>query len=257
MVVLDGQRTLRLGVEIRLLGPIAVVVDGRPVDIPQARARSVLAALACNPGVPVSHGTLTDRVWGSRQVPATARQALMNYISQLRRLLGDSIVTGGGYRLDVDPDRIDLVRFQRLVSASWGANGDRALDEALALWRGDPFTGIDLEGVSELSAELVEQYLVSVERRCDRDLALGSAVEGVARLSGLAARYPFRESLWACLLTSLSALGRGAEALARYDEIRRRLASELGTAPSAELQAIHQRILAGAPLPLGRTRFAD
>lgn len=91
----------------------------------------------------------------------------------------------------------------------------------------------------------------------DLDLADGRAGELVAELSGLVARYPLRESLWVRLLVALDRCGRQAEALERYEAVRRRLAEELGADPGPELQRVHAALLVGRPpgpvgAPVGR-----
>jgi DNA-binding SARP family transcriptional activator len=59
----------------------------------------------------------------------------------------------------------------------------------------------------------------------------------------LISRAPFRESGHRLLMEVLAARGDAAEALLVYDELRRRLREDLGTAPSALTQAVYRRVL--------------
>ncbi|MFC7108373.1 BTAD domain-containing putative transcriptional regulator [Nonomuraea rubra] len=154
--------------------------------------------------------------------------------------------------LDVDPGQVDVLRFRALVAEAGRARGtaeERELvEEARRLWRGQPFEGIDSDWLrATVSPSLQELHLSTVERRVDLGLAEGRHGELVAELLGLAAGHPLRESLWGRLLVVLKASGRQAEALTLYERLRRRLADELGTDPSAELRRIHACLLRPGP----------
>lgn len=237
-------------IEIRVLGPFEVRVDGHQVRIPPGRAQSLLAALALSPQVAVSIERLTDLVWGE-DLPSNSRRTVQTNVKRLRAALGrDSIDTvSGGYLLNIAPDDVDASRFERLLESSADDScGERAgIEAALRLWRGSPLQGFD--GCSLVDYErprLVEQYLSAVERRAELDLAADRAGEVVAGVRDLAARHPLRESLWAPLITGLARLGRSAEALECYETIRARIADELGVDPGADLRRLHAELLRGA-----------
>ncbi|GAB3995898.1 BTAD domain-containing putative transcriptional regulator [Glycomyces albus] len=164
-------------------------------------------------------------------------------MTRLRRLLPDGAIasTPAGYRLDAE---VDAHRFRRLV-----AEGRPA--EAMGLWRGDALA--DLPDCTGARAALEEQRMAAIEDRAEAELARGGAV-AVAELSELAAANPYRERLHALLFRALRAAGRGAEALARYEDLRRRLADELGADPGPELRAVHLELLEPAPPPARRPR---
>jgi DNA-binding SARP family transcriptional activator len=90
---------------------------------------------------------------------------------------------------------------------------------------------------------LVEQYLTARERRIDFRIRQGEYEIVTPELESLTARYPFRESLWVRLVVALDRLGRPAEAVLRYELVRRRIAEELGTEPSRELQRVYIGLL--------------
>jgi DNA-binding SARP family transcriptional activator/tetratricopeptide (TPR) repeat protein len=247
------------GLEVGLLGPLRVSVAGRPVELPAGRLPALLAVLAMSAGQAVSLDRLATAVWGE-DLAVDARANLQTNVRRLRRLLGAELVAtrGGGYALEVEPDRVDALRFDRLMDLA-AAAPDRTtrrelLVEALGLWRGTPFDGVRSDWLEQTqSPRLQERYLAGLERRVDLDLADGSSVDLVAELGELTGRHPLRESLWVRLLVVLERAGRPAEALERYEAIRVRLAEELGTDPGPELQRVHADLLGGRParLPSG------
>jgi DNA-binding SARP family transcriptional activator/tetratricopeptide (TPR) repeat protein len=238
-----------LGVE--LLGPFAVSVDGRPVALTAGRLRAMLATLALSAGEPVTPDRLAAAVWGE-DLPQDARRAVQVYVARLRQALGQNVIrtVASGYVLVVKPERVDVVRFLRLLDAADDAadpEAERALlVEALALWRGEPLEGGSwawLDGVE--AQKLVDRRLATLERRIDLDLELGRTHDLVAELMGLTTRHPLRERFWGQLMTALYRTGQQAEALEVYQRLYRLLADELGIEPSAAVQQTHRQILSG------------
>ncbi|GIJ56804.1 AfsR/SARP family transcriptional regulator [Virgisporangium aurantiacum] len=236
---------------VGVLGPLEVSVCGQPVCIRASKLRTLVMVLAMTAGAPVSVDRLADAVWDEK-LPVHLRRALQTLLTRLRGVLGrDAIVTdAAGYRLRVDPDHVDALRFGRLLGRAARASdpvSERGhLEAALALWRGDPFDGSRLDWSRGQRVRLVEGYLAALERRVDLDLAEGRAGEAVVLLREVAAAHPLREPLLARFLMALTAAGRRAEALAEYESIRRRLAEELGTDPGPELRRIHAGLLVPA-----------
>lgn len=227
-------------------------MSGRPVAVPSGRLRTLLAVLAMSAGKTVSVDRLTAAVWDN-EFPGNTRRSLQTYVARLRGVLGATSIntTSAGYALCAEPDNVDALRFVRLLEAAAAApdrTAERArLGEALALWRGTPFDGVHSDWLEYSNAPwLVERYMAGLEWRIDLDLADGQRGELlVAELGELTARYPFRESLWLRLLVALDRCGRHAEALHRYEMIRKRLADELGTDPGPELKQVYADLLAG------------
>lgn len=171
-----------------------------------------------------------------------------------------------GYRLVLVPDELDAARFEALLDRSRGrvAAGDRpgaldALDEALALWRGDALDEFaDLGFARPEAARLELLRLVAVEDRIEAMLRLGRGAETIGELEALVGRHPDRERPRAQLMKALYAGGRQADALATYQLLRRHLADELGVDPSEATQLVHRRILAHDPaLEAAPTQVAD
>ncbi|MEU0883127.1 BTAD domain-containing putative transcriptional regulator [Lentzea sp. NPDC005914] len=229
--------------EFGLLGAVEVRDRGEVVEIGHVRQRSVLVALLLEDGAPVPVDRLLDRVWGER-APLRARDTLYGYVSKLRKLLGLDIERSpAGYRLEVDPSRVDLFRFRALVRQG-------ELDEALRLWRGQALEGLESPWFDALRESLHAERAAAELDRNDVALAQNRHLELLPRLRQAVDERPHDERLAAQLMQALHRSGNDAEALRHYDTMRRRLADELGADPSKPLQDVHQRILAGEPMPV-------
>ncbi|MCC9310478.1 winged helix-turn-helix domain-containing protein [Kitasatospora sp. RB6PN24] len=241
--------------QIKMLGPLEIRTDdGGLTDVPGARLRGLLVALALRPGRVVPKSALVDWIWGEHP-PADATNALQRLVSRLRKVLPDGVVDGrpDGYRLAVAPDAVDAVRFERLVGAAQAGAEDgservRLLREALGLWRGAAMQDVGLQESEALDAAVVRLEglrLTAREERFDAEVALGGGAELVTELTDLVAAYPVRERLVAALMRALVAAGRDSEALQVYQRAREALADELGADPSPELSALHVALLRG------------
>ncbi|TJZ56096.1 AfsR family transcriptional regulator [Streptomyces piniterrae] len=223
--------------------------DGTPVALGGARLRALLAALALRPGRALTSDALIADIWGM-DPPADAAGALQALVGRLRRALGHAEVASvaGGYRLCAEPDAVDLHRFERLAAEGGRAFADadpaRAaalLDEALALWRGPALADLPDAGVQAARAE--SRRLDAQRVRLAVDLALGRAGQALPLLVALCHEHPLDEPLQALRLRALRDAGRGAQALAAYEEIRTGLAERLGADPGPELRALHGELL--------------
>jgi DNA-binding SARP family transcriptional activator len=234
-------------VEFGVLGPITVWSDRRPMPVGGPRQRCVLGALLVHLGREVTLDQLIAFLW-SDDPPRTARSVIQVQISHLRRILPDSIATTpGGYILNVDPDSVDLHRFRRLQATaleSEPAVAVELLDQALECWRGTPFSGVGSEYLDHsVVAPLQEEFWSAVVAWATCAMGLGRHSAVVSRLTPLVSLEPFRERLHHLLITALWCDNERARALAVYEDLRSRLAEELGVDPGPELVALHTRIL--------------
>ncbi|MEH1127880.1 BTAD domain-containing putative transcriptional regulator [Micromonospora sp. CPCC 206061] len=241
--------------QIGMLGSFEVRTDdGVLVDVPGARLRGLLIALALEPGRVVPKASLVDWIWGEHP-PADATNALHRLVSRLRKALPEGSIEGqtDGYRLAVEPQAVDAVRFERLITAGQVRNDDssgrlRQLREALALWRGAAMQDVGLPDSAAFNAavtRLERLRLTAMEDRFDAEISLGHGAELVTELTDLVAAHPVRERLVAALMRALVAAGRGNEALVVYERTREALADALGVDPSPELSALHVALLRG------------
>ncbi|MGW4058905.1 BTAD domain-containing putative transcriptional regulator [Amycolatopsis sp. NPDC004747] len=236
--------------QIGILGPFEVRTDdGVLAEVPGARLRGLLVALALEPGQVVPKATLVDWIWGE-QPPAEAPNALQRLVSRLRKALPDGSVDGRptGYRLVVAPDDVDAVRFERLVGEARRDDDPLRLREALALWRGPAAQDVELPESAAFEAAVTRLEglrLAALEDRFDAEVRLGGGAELVAELTDLVAAHPMRERLVAALMRALVATGRDTEALLAYERTRETLADSLGVDPSPELAEVHVALLRG------------
>jgi basic membrane lipoprotein Med (substrate-binding protein (PBP1-ABC) superfamily)/DNA-binding SARP family transcriptional activator/tRNA A-37 threonylcarbamoyl transferase component Bud32 len=245
--------------EFRILGPIEVLDEERPLALGGPKQRAVLAHLILQANRIVPADLLIDDLWGEGP-PETARNTLQTYVYRLRRLLGDGRISSeaggyvGGYVLRADAAEIDAAQFEAMVKAAKAdlpsdpSKAAAALSEALTLWRGAPLA--DLSNEPSLRGEIArleELRLSATEHRIAAEIEMGGHSTVVSELDALTARYPLRERMWANLMLALYRLGRQAEALAAYQRARQVLADELGTEPSRELQRLNEQILRRDP----------
>ncbi|MFL6143195.1 MAG: BTAD domain-containing putative transcriptional regulator [Labedaea sp.] len=246
-------------VEFRLLGDFEMNVDGAPVTIGYAQLRSVLAVLLVEANRTVPVDQLVDRIWRDRRMPRRPRGAVQHNVTLLRNaLVAARDVTiawrSPGYRLIADPDTIDLHRFRALVSQAKVADHDRAaplLEQALRLWRGEPFGGLDSGWLESLRATLAQQHLAARLDFNDFELHRGRHAGMVAELADWVRRNPLDERLAGQYLTALCRNGQQAAALAHFEQLRGLLAEQLGADPSAPLRELHRRILVADPMLAG------
>ncbi|PRX67703.1 DNA-binding SARP family transcriptional activator [Nonomuraea fuscirosea] len=242
-------------VRFSVLGPLTAVQDGTPVPVTVGKLRVLLATLLLRPNEVVPADLLAERLWG-RRAPVNPRKVLRTYVVRLRQTLDlrDVIVTmPDGYLVRLRTDQLDLLRFRALLHEA-GQAGDplterRLLHEALALWRGPVGAGVASETLQQIDVPpLAELHVHTLERRIELDAGLGEHASLVAELQALTTEHPFRERLWAQLMTALYRTGRQAEALETYRTVFRLLQDELGIAPNAELRRLHQAMLAQSPV---------
>jgi DNA-binding SARP family transcriptional activator len=242
---------------VHLLGDLRVVVAGREVPMSSRRQRTLLALLASSPNRVVPTERLVDQLWDGAPPPG-ALVTLRSYISHIRRAIsagGSSELrlstSDGGYRLEVDEDAIDVVRFRRLaVSAHQmlrGGDTHRAIaefEQALGLWRGEPFVDLmDHEATVPLVVELSELRTGAMEGRLEALVETGRHVEAIPGLEALISDSPLRESPYELLMLALHRAGRSAEALELHRNYRALLRDELGIDPSARLDSLESAIL--------------
>jgi DNA-binding SARP family transcriptional activator len=241
-------------IEIRLLGPFEVLVDGRPARVSGSKRDGLLASLALRRGRTVCVDALIDELWGA-DLPAMPRNAVHHHVARLRATLGHAsiIVSRNGYALA--NATTDALVFEDLLAearAAVRAGDARAAADlaarSLALWRGPALHGLpDTCALSAAASRLEELRIDALEERFEAALALGQDREIVSELQEAIDESPFRERLWRQLMLALYRSGRQADALETYRSARSVLLERLGLEPGPELRRIQDAILAHDP----------
>lgn len=229
------------------------------MEIGGRRTRMVLACLALAQGQPVSVAGVIDGVWGS-DPPGAAANAVQAVVSRLRKALrgmADLESVAGGYRLALARQDVDASRFAELADRGRRelADGDlrlgaSTLREALGLWRGAALSDVlDAPFAQVAAARLDGIRARAAEDRFEAEIRLGRASEMLVDIEAACAGSPVNERLAGLRVRALSAVGRQADALAVYEQMRRRLGAELGIEPSDELRGTHVAVLRGEVTP--------
>ncbi|WP_433193927.1 AfsR/SARP family transcriptional regulator [Nocardia sp. CA-107356] len=241
---------------LSMLGPVEVWFGEVPVGIQQQKPQTLLAMLARNAGRVVSIDELIDGLWGVDDSPDSAVGAIRNFVWSVRRQLAvhddcaDAVVSvRGGYRLalpvDTDADAAERHRATAEMSRAAGSlvDADREALAGLALWRGDPLSGVPGPWAAVERARLRRLRRTLQELSIETASATGELDRAITEVESLRIVDPHCERLTALMMTALHDNGRRAEALAVYLDARQRLVADLGLEPGTALAALHQRIL--------------
>lgn len=240
----------------QILGPLEVIADDGPVLIRGLRRQLLLAKLLLDVGQVVPVVRLIDALWPD-DPPHSAVENIRTYVYELRsqlRARGDRPrleTHSHAYRLHVEPDELDMLRFNALAAVGEEAlrrsdfsQGAVLLDEALALWRDVPLSGLELSASMQGKvAMLEERHWSTLLKSMKARLALGEREDVIPTLRELVADRPLDESLWCMLATTLHSLGRTGEALEACAEARKTLVDQLGIDPGPELKRVQHAIL--------------
>ncbi|MGO9156628.1 BTAD domain-containing putative transcriptional regulator [Mycobacterium sp.] len=250
-------------VRFGVLGPLQMSANDTDLPLGAAKQRAVLATLLINRNRTVPIDSLIDAAWQQRP-PPEARGSLHAHISRLRGLVSSAGVDPAavlvsaqpGYRLNVPDEACDLGRFaieQRAgIEAAAAGRFEQAsghLSAALAEWRGPVLEDLrDFPFVDAFAAALAEDKLVAITVRAEAEIACGRTHSIIGELEALVAEHPYREPLWAQLITAYYLAERQYDALDTYGRLKTLLADGLGIDPGPTLRGLHQRILRQEPL---------
>ncbi|HKN51297.1 MAG TPA: BTAD domain-containing putative transcriptional regulator, partial [Amycolatopsis sp.] len=249
----ETERKLRQALEERpsalarigVLGPLTVRRGDRPIEIGAEKQRLLLALLALHPNRVVRREDIVDVIWGERP-PPSCLDLVHTYVARLRRALEPRRDPGEparmvvsakqGYLLAVQEEQLDLLRFEAAVARE-------EYDVALRLWRGPALADLAVLRQHPARLALVQRRAAVVLEYADSLLAQGNHGDAVTHLQALVAEEPLHEAAHARLMLALAGSGRQAAALELFDDVRRRLADELGIGPGAELREAHAQVL--------------
>jgi SARP family transcriptional regulator, regulator of embCAB operon len=262
---LDGK-----AVQFGVLGPLQMSIGGALVPLGTPKQRAVLAVLVVNANRPVDIDVLIGAAWNQRP-PAGARATLHAYISNLRRLMSSAGIDRAllasappGYRLAIVQDQYDLGRFRTQKDAGLHAaaaaefeQASRQMSDALAQWRGPFLEDLrDFQFVETLAAAFDEEKVVAHTAHVEAEIACGRPHAVIAELETLIAEHPYREPLWAQLITAYYLADRQSDALDSYLRLKTRLAEDLGIDPGAKLRELYEQVLRQEPVDVRKAAQA-
>ncbi len=242
----------------QVLGPLVATFGSSRVELGGKRQQMVLAVLLANANRVIGQDALVDAVWND-DMPERGARSLHTYVSTLRKVLHGGIERdGAGYVLHAEPERVDAMRFESMVSIARDTLEDdpvRASDllrTGLGLWTGRPYGELGYEPALYSEANRLSGARVgALELRFEVDLLLGRHEQIVPEIEALLREEPFREQLAGMLMLALYRSGRQAEALRVYQGVRKRIVDELGIEPGEDLQDLELRILQADPSLMG------
>ena len=243
--------------EFAVLGPVRVRAGDAVTPLTAPLPRRLLSLLVCHANAPVPVDVLVDAMWGGRPV-SNASHNLHMHVHRLRQVLQDPariVREDASYLLHVRPGELDAERFETLVAQAADAvsagdpdRGAALVRDALALWRGQPYAGLDDVPLLRSEAErLAELRLVGLETLYGAEVACGRHAAILPELGQVAGQHPLREGLQELLVLTLYRAGRQADALETYRRTRDLLVEELGVEPGPRLAEAHAAVLAADP----------
>jgi len=254
------------GYEFGLLGTLSGRHDGRELALGSRLQRAVLVRLLLGEGRQCNSEQLIDALWSDP--PGSAVRSVQTYVYRIRLSLGEERsrleTTQGGYQLDIPEQAVDALRFERLVRQGEELRAARqtapalcAFDAALALWSGEPLSGVPGPYAQRQRRRLVDLRLNAQVAQLECADELGEHARVATELLSLIDDHPLREDLYALRMRALYRAGRVADALAVYTAARETMVAELGMDPGSELRELHARILSGEEPASAESRAAE
>ncbi|MFL5677944.1 MAG: ATP-binding protein [Chloroflexota bacterium] len=231
--------------EIRLLGPLEVIVAGRPMVVDTRKALAIVALVAAE-GRPFARDELAAMFWPDADDEA-ARGALRRTLSALRTAIGEAGFEIGRTQVSVDPDvaTVDLSEFDRLSASPHSSD----LEAAASLARGPFLAGFGLRdspAFDDWQAQRAARVERSVAALLDRLATVRStagdptgAIEAASRRVELD---PLDELGQRRLIELLALAGDRTGAIRQYRELVAIFDRELGVAPLDETTRLYEAI---------------
>jgi DNA-binding SARP family transcriptional activator len=245
----------------RVLSAVNVRSGGTIVKIAAPRQRALLAQLLVNANQTVSASKLIDGIWGGvpPQHPEAALQVVVCRLRGALDVISPRVVRESpGYRIELEPDELDLMRAQshvveadRRMQAGDPAGAASMYDAALACWTGEPLADVANFPFYDSTAQHLRKLRIGmVESRNAAYLRCGRHLDVLRDIETWIETEPWRERLRAHQMVALYRSGRQIEALAVYEDVRRLLVNEFGVDPHDDLKRLHGRILRRDPMLL-------
>lgn len=224
-------------ISIAVLGPLAI--DGLQHRIKRAATRELLTYLALHPSG-ASRDELVEALWPA-QDPARTRPRFYQSVTEARKALGDAWVhQDERYWLDRAKVRIDLDDLDNLATSDADPN---SLEQALALWRGEPLEGTDYLW-SDTHIRTLRATLIDLLERVARHRLTHHDAKGALQIAEQAIGLDrLHEPSWRLALRAEHSLGQREGITERYGELARFLDEQVGLQPTRETRRIYRQLL--------------
>jgi DNA-binding SARP family transcriptional activator len=255
-----------MSIELKLLGPVQVIIEGTPVTPSSRIQRTLLTVLMMQANRVVTTGRLAEVLWDDP--PTSFNANLRTHVSGVRRIMKeagqDRIARHmGGYRMIIQSGELDLDEFRRaaslgrsLIAGGELDQGRAALGRAVALSRAPAGSCLAAQGqLADQLAALDSERLQVFEEWIDVRLQLGEASALVGTVHAHVADNPTRERAWAQLMRAAYCAGDVAAALRAFSHARELLVSQLGIEPGTQLRSLQRAILARDESAMQPARF--
>lgn len=247
-------------VQIRVLGPLQVTVDGIVRELTKRRHREILGILVSLHGREISTASLVEELWGGTP-PHGAVGAIRTFVGELRRILeprrlprtplSTLVTVGDGYALRLEADAVDAWRFDSAVTRAVGLAPEDAslqLSAALGEWKGAAFQEFaERPWALPEVRRLTKLRQTAVERCASAHLDCGRPADAVIMVEAQLEENPWNEEAWRLLALALYRSHRQVDALAVLRRARTYLANDLGLDPGHALMDLESRILRRDP----------
>lgn len=207
--------------EFRVLGPVAVLQAGQPVEMKSGKALELLAVLLLAPGHRASHASVTRCLWPGEDSNANRIRQCFHHLRQ--SLPGVTQRNERGFcQIRADPQCIDYARFKEFRRAANAAENAtarlKALRSALGESRGTPLEDLSGEGFKQKRIKLTEELRETTAACVLAELECKKALPALARVDSALQHWPDSGTLLELKVHALRALGR-------QDQIEQLLAS--------------------------------
>lgn len=229
------------------LGPFALRKGGAALPLSIRKAQALLVLLARDGAQPRER--IVALLWPALD-ESTARRNLRRELARLRD-------AGAAELIHADGDRLALGAAVEVTARRFQAAVDEGEPEsALALWRGVPADGLQLD-----DAEPWQDWLAHERRHLEalraqalalsaaQHEAVGAWAPALERVRGLLAADPLQERHHVHAMRLLDRLGQREAALAQYEACVRVLADELGLQPMAATRELAAALRGAAAAP--------
>ena len=244
-------------VKVRMLGDFSVEYNGKSIDDNCNRSHKVwllLAYVIYNSDRTISQEELIKLLWSGKEHENDPRGALKAIfyrirvaLDQLGEFMGHNLIysTAGvyfwnkNYTIDLDCDRFKKAASEAFAEVEEQLKLEKLI-EVIDLYDGPFLSKLSNQSWVSIVGEDYRKIYMEAVRSCLEILERRNQVDTMLRVSKSATMQdPFNELFYAYYLKALIRLDARKEAIAAYEELRDRLASEKSTAPCEEVRALY------------------